>query len=61
VAGVLLAVAISLSGVARQSWSRALAAKAAIAVEAVLDENHSGDGVAGGRAPRAAGATGESV
>ena len=59
VAGVLLAVAISLSGVARQTWVRARAAKAAAAVEVVLDENHA-DGVGGGRGQRA-GAAGESV
>ncbi len=64
VAGVLLAVAISLSGVARQSWTRARAAKASLAVEAVLEDNNNSsngsDGVGGGQAQRA-GATGESL
>ena len=62
VAGVLLAVAVSLSGVARQSWTKARAARAAAAVEVVLGENHS-DGVAaaGGKSQQRAGATGDTV
>lgn len=49
VGGVLLAIAISLSGVAQQSWSRARAASAARVVEAVLsDADGYSDGVAAG-------------
>jgi len=46
VIGVLAAVAISLSGVARQSWTRARAAAAAATVESVLDDHLDGTGAA---------------
>ena len=44
VLGVFVAVAISLSGVARQSWTRARAASAAAVVEAVLEDHVDGAG-----------------
>jgi hypothetical protein len=59
VAGVLVAVAISLSGVARQTWTRVRAATAAAAVEVVLEEKYT-DGVPSGARERS-GAAGDSV
>ncbi len=42
VIGVFVAIAISLSGVARQSWVRARAARAAALVESVLEDHADG-------------------
>ena len=51
VIGVFVAVAISFSGVARQSWVRARAARAAALVESVLEDHADGANPVGEPAP----------
>lgn len=51
VVGVFLAVAVSLSGAVRQSWTRSTPIKAIAAVEAVLEDHSDGAGGREGEVP----------